>query len=108
MKLYKESKFDFNAQYNRLKQQWAGQMDNSLLSLAQWLITYDRHDQAKEIYEQMLNEKSDQQTKMICYQGLGQIAEFKGNSDEMTVYIQKYMELKCGSQHASAIPEGIL
>jgi tetratricopeptide (TPR) repeat protein len=108
MNHYNEIKLNLNDYYNRIKCQWEEETNNSLLHLAELLMCSNRHDQAKEIFEQILNEKSDQQTKVLCYRGLIRIATFKNNSDEAMTCQQKLTELKFGSQHASSMPDGIL
>jgi tetratricopeptide (TPR) repeat protein len=107
MNPYNETKLNLNVHYNRMKRQWEEETNNSLLHLAQLLTCSNRHDQAKEIFEQMLNEEFDQQTKVLCYRGLSGIATSK-NSGEEIAYHQKLVESKFGSQHASPMPDGIL
>ncbi|CAF1534453.1 unnamed protein product [Adineta steineri] len=109
MNLYNNTKFSLNAQYSRMKSQWQEETNDSLLHLAQLLTASNRYDQAKKLYEQLLTQKSDQQTKMICYKGLREIASFMNSSDEVKAYTQKLMESKFDShQTLSPMPDQIV
>ncbi|CAF1288930.1 unnamed protein product [Adineta steineri] len=109
MNFYNNTKFNLNAQYSRMKSQWQEETNDSLLHLAQLLTASNRYDQAKELYERLLTQKSDQQTKMICYKGLREIASFMNSSDEVKAYTQKMMESKFDShQTLSPMPDEIV
>ncbi|CAF1207487.1 unnamed protein product [Rotaria sordida] len=108
MRLHNETEFNLNDHYNRVKSQWEEETHDSLIHLAKLLMNWNRYDEAKELYEQVLNQKSDKQTQMVCYQGLAQIATSTNNSDEAMIYQQKVMDLKFGNDHSSSMPDGIL
>ncbi|CAF3738607.1 unnamed protein product [Rotaria sp. Silwood1] len=108
MRLHNETKLNLNDHYNRVISQWEEETHDSLIYLAKLLMNWNRYDEAKELYEQILNQKSDKQTQMVCYQGLSQIATFTNNSDKSMIYQQKVIDLKFGNDHSSPIPDGIL
>ncbi|CAF1652371.1 unnamed protein product [Rotaria sp. Silwood1] len=108
MRLHNETKFNLNDHYNRVISQWEEEIHYSLIHLAKLLMNWNRYGEAKELYEQVLNQKSDKQTQMVCYQGLAQIATSTDNSDEAMIYQQKVMDLKFDNDHSSPIPDGIL